>query len=441
MSEKYSTSKKPLRDKDPPTATRGYVVLLLESEVLDRGSTAVHLRTSGFDVIETTDAEEARRVLDSARVDVVFMDLAMPDQRTALAVLRWLRESHPAIKLIVTSTQEADMAGLDGYGMFLSKPYRAADFDYCLHKAFGTARTPANETSGAMTADPGKNANPEPGGAPGIVRPNRPGAPDHANCEDGESLAALSRRLAERAARNRAVDPAAAKAARRAALKAYDRARRQRLALGFAVAAIACSGIAYFVPTGGSRPVVSLPSAAALPESIALLSMAAATPTSAPPVPASFSSVPLSPSPTADVADTPAFVPAAASVTSLADGQLSPLESTPNQTPLGREEAREIQARLRSFGFNPGPVDGVPGGMTEGAITRYQRNRGLLQTGKVDREFLERLRQDPAPKLVRRAAGPYARPTTLAPPRSSNPFESVRAAGDHLGQWLDSRLR
>jgi peptidoglycan hydrolase-like protein with peptidoglycan-binding domain len=108
---------------------------------------------------------------------------------------------------------------------------------------------------------------------------------------------------------------------------------------------------------------------------------------------------------------------------------------------LGREEAKEIQARLRSFGFNPGPVDGVPGGLTEGAITRYQQNRGLFQTGKVDRELLERLRQDPAPKIVRRPAGPYYRPAPSPPPRSSNPFASIRAAGDRLGQWLDSRLR
>ena len=220
----------------------------------------------------------------------------------------------------------------------------------------------------------------------------------------------------------------------------YDRARRQRLALGVTVAVIACSGIAYFVPMG-SRPIASLPSATALPESMALLSRAAATPTFAPPDPASFSSVPSLPPPAADIADTPAVVPAAASVTPLADSQLSPLEPTPNQTLLGREEAKEIQARLRSFGFNPGPVDGVPGALTEGAITRYQQNRGLFQTGKVDRELLERLRQDPAPKIVRRAAGPYYRPAPSPPPRSSNPFASIRAAGDRLGQWLDSRLR
>jgi CheY-like chemotaxis protein len=349
-----SACKDHLRAKGPP------VVLLVETQVLERSSKVMYLRTAGVDVIEAADGEEARHILHSGRVDVVLIDLAMPDQTNGLAFLRWLRERHPSIKLVVTSGQEADMTDLDGYGMFLSKPYRLADLDYCLHKAVGAEHLPANETVGAATADPGKNANPEPDGERCTVHPNRSGAPDHADCEDGESLAALSRRLAERAARDRAVDPAAAKAARRAALEAYDRARRQRLALGGTVAVIACSGIAYFVPMG-SRPIASLPSATALPESMALLSMAAATPTFAPPDPASFSSVPSLPPPAADIADTPAVVPAAASVTPLADSQLSPLEPTPNQTLLGREEAKEIQARLRSFGFNPGPVDGVPG--------------------------------------------------------------------------------
>jgi peptidoglycan hydrolase-like protein with peptidoglycan-binding domain len=102
---------------------------------------------------------------------------------------------------------------------------------------------------------------------------------------------------------------------------------------------------------------------------------------------------------------------------------------------------REVQARLRSFGFNPGPVDGSPGALTDSAVMRYQQNRGQLQTGKVDRELLEQLRQDPAPMVVRRGTGPYARPTSSRGPQRSDPFAPVRAAGDRLGQWLDSRLR
>ena len=227
---------------------------------------------------------------------------------------------------------------------------------------------------------------------------------------------------------------------------AYDRTRtrRQRLVLGFAVGAIACSAVAYLVPT--IRLAVPLspstaPSTAALAEPVALLSMAAATPTPAPPEPASPSSVPSAPSSATDVAYTPAVVPASAQTAPAADGQQALVESAPNQSPLRRDEMREVQARLRSFGFNPGPVDGAPGAMTDGAVMRYQQNRGQPQTGKVDRELLEQLRQDPAPTVVQHATGPYARPTSSRGPQRSDPFAPVRAAGDRLGQWLDSRLR
>jgi len=202
----------------------------------------------------------------------------MPGQTNGLALLRWLRERHPAIKAIVTSDTETDMAGLDGYGIFLSKPYRPVDLDYCLQKVLATATIPANKTGGTMTADPSTKTSPKPGKAqPGSASPNGPPAPGKADRRDDEisdpSMAALQRRLGEWAARQRAVDPAAAKAARRAALEAYDRARarRQRLALAFAVAAIASSGIVYLFPTVGSEAVPLSPSAAALPEPAPLL--------------------------------------------------------------------------------------------------------------------------------------------------------------------------
>jgi hypothetical protein len=423
----------------------------VENEVLERVPKAMHLRTAGFDVIEAADGEEARRVLDSVPVNAVFADLAMPDQTNGLAFLRWLRKHHPAIKTIVTSGTETDMP-LEGYGIFLSKPYRVADLEYCLQKVLATASIPASETGGAMTADPSRKANPAPGKAqPGSVRPNGPPASDEADGRDDDvstpSMAELSRRLAERAARQRAVDPAAAKAAHRAALKAYDRmrARRQRLVLGFAVGAIACSAVAYLVPTVVTGAVLQSPGAAvstaALAEPVTLLPMAAATPTPAPPGPASPSSTPSSSSPATDVAYLPAVVPAAVQAAAAADSHQALFEPAPNQIPLRRDEAREVQARLRSFGFNPGPVDGAPGAMTEDAIMRYQQSRGQPRSGMVDRELLEQLRQDPAPQIVQRPAGPYARPTPSPGPRRSDPFAPVRAAGDRLGQWLDSRAR
>ncbi|MEA2845436.1 MAG: putative peptidoglycan binding domain, partial [Rhodospirillaceae bacterium] len=313
-----------------------------------------------------------------------------------------------------------NLAALDGYGTFLSKPYRLVDLDYCLQKALATASIPDNETGGARTANPGTKTNPAPGKAqPGNARPNRPPAPGKADGRADEisdqSMAELARRLAERAARQRAVDPSAAKAAHRAALQAYDRARarRLRLVLGVAVGAVVGSGIAYLVPTVGSPPVPPSPStAAARPEPASPIKMAAAASVPAPPELFSSSPALSSPSPAASVAYTPVVVPGAAQVAPTADSQpapaplelaasspppaslasggpfagaepapatgsqRAPVEPPMDQTPLRRDEMREVQARLRSFGFDPGSVDGVPGAMTESAVMHYQRNRG-----------------------------------------------------------------
>jgi CheY-like chemotaxis protein len=473
MSEKPFTSKKPLPAAGP-VATTAYVVLVVGGEPLERVSTATHLRKSGFDVIEAADGDEARRVLDSVYVNVVFADLAMPGRTNGLALLRWLRERRPAIKAILTSGTETDVAAVDGYGIFLSKPYRLVDLDYCLRKVLATASIPANETGGTMTADPSTKTSPKPGkGQPGSANPNRPPGPNKPHGHDEipkQSMAELSRRLAERATRQRAVDPAAA-AARRAALQAYDRvrARRLRLVMGFAVGAVVGSGIAYLVPTVSSRAVPPSPSAAARPDAASPLSMAAAAPAPAPPslaytpavVPAAMQAALAAdsqPVPAPPESAAPSPLPPPASLASAGPlpavetepvpatgSQQAPVEPLPNQTPLRRDDAREVQARLRSFGFNPGRVDGVPGTMTEGAVMHYQQNRGQPQTGKIDRELLEQLRQDPAPQVARQVAKPAARPVARAPASPgawrSDPFEPVRAAGNSLGQWLDSRVR
>jgi hypothetical protein len=298
-----------------------------------------------------------------------------------------------------------------------------------------------------MTADRTKTDPESSRAQPGGADPNGPPAPDVADGRNDDvsqpSMAELSRRLGERAARQRAVDPAAAKAARRAALEAYDQDQERRLIVGLsvAVAAVIGVGIVYLFPTVGSGPAPPSPSAEARPEPASPLERTVAAAASAPLDSASPSPAPSSPSPAASVADTPAIVPAAAQAAPAADSQPAPVEPALNQTALRRDEMREVQARLRSFGFNPGPVDGVPGLMTEDAVQHYQRHRGQRQTGTVDRELLEQLRQDPAPQVAQPAARPDARATRSPGPRRSDPFEPVRAAGSRLGRWLDSLTR
>lgn len=270
--------------------------------------------------------------------------------------------------------------------------------------------------------------------------PSRPPAADTAlrghNDLFKESVAELSRRAAERLAQQ-ATDPAAAAQARRAALQAYDRARarRLRLALGLGVAAIVGSGIAGLVATVGLPPAPPSASAAALAERLAPVEMASAT--VSPPSQATADLSASVPSPAVEPETAPAAV--------AADDRAAPVEAPP----LQRDEVREVQARLRSLGFNPGPLDGIAGRTTMGAVMHYQQQRSLPQTGNIDGDLLVQLREDPNPQLAQaapqqvaqRAPRPDARASRSRGARSADPFEPVKEAGNRFGRWLDSLAR
>jgi peptidoglycan hydrolase-like protein with peptidoglycan-binding domain len=69
---------------------------------------------------------------------------------------------------------------------------------------------------------------------------------------------------------------------------------------------------------------------------------------------------------------------------------------------LGRNEILELQTRLKAFGLNPGPLDGVAGPQTAAAVRRYEESRGRSPTGFVDRDLLIRLQQEPPSRTTRR---------------------------------------
>lgn len=114
------------------------VVLVVEDEVLVRASAANHLRRLGYEVLEAIDADEALRLLHKVDVDVVFADIAMSGSIDGLGLIRWLRRTKPHIKTIVTSAGQQPSAG---FGMFLSKPYRLIDVDFCIAKVLPALQT------------------------------------------------------------------------------------------------------------------------------------------------------------------------------------------------------------------------------------------------------------------------------------------------------------
>ena len=83
---------------------RAPVLLVVEDEVLIRISVCDFLRNAGFTVIEAGSAREALAVL-KARADValVVTDIRMSGAMEGLELIREIRKSYPAMKVITAS--------------------------------------------------------------------------------------------------------------------------------------------------------------------------------------------------------------------------------------------------------------------------------------------------------------------------------------------------
>jgi hypothetical protein len=244
-----------------------------------------------------------------------------------------------------------------------------------------------------------------------------------------KSLASLSQRLGERSTGQASPEARAAAEKRRAALLAYDLARTRRL---------------LFWVAGGAGVTIAT---ACVTWMIVLIATPSVSPTSVAQTP-----VPQVPIEQASVQDTPATLPprdaaieAAAGVTSMAaaaalpDKEAMSAPTTSQPAALPRAEVREIQTRLQSFGFDPGPIDGAAGRKTQEAAARYRQSRGAADSGALDGQLLDQLRRDPAPPLPPPPTQVAQGRAPPAPARPSNPLlSSVRTASDRLSQWLNS---
>ena len=80
---------------------------------------------------------------------------------------------------------------------------------------------------------------------------------------------------------------------------------------------------------------------------------------------------------------------------------------------------REIQFMLLRLGMDPGPIDGIPGPQTIGAVHKFQAKSGLpiselINNGKISSVFVARLRDD-ASRAILGERKPEVSPT-VAPP-------------------------
>ncbi|MGH7774673.1 MAG: peptidoglycan-binding domain-containing protein [Candidatus Binatia bacterium] len=58
-----------------------------------------------------------------------------------------------------------------------------------------------------------------------------------------------------------------------------------------------------------------------------------------------------------------------------------------NKNP-SKQKIRLVQERLKTFGFDPGPIDGALGPKTRSALLKYQASHGLSNSGTLDEKTL-----------------------------------------------------
>jgi peptidoglycan hydrolase-like protein with peptidoglycan-binding domain len=98
--------------------------------------------------------------------------------------------------------------------------------------------------------------------------------------------------------------------------------------------------------------------------------------------------------------------------------------------PATRQLVREIQLMLLRLGIDPGPLDGMPLRLTNGAIRRFAEKNGLpvieLQPGgKVPAEFLGRLRGQAGSPVLGATGKPETEPPGSALPTGKGPAPAV----------------
>ena len=123
----------------------------------------------------------------------------------------------------------------------------------------------------------------------------------------------------------------------------------------------------------------------------------AQAPTPVAPTPVASAPQATAPQATAPLAPTPPVPtpPVAPSVSAPEVIKPSPPSApTGGARPLSNDEVRETQAWLKAFGFDPGPLDGLPGSRTMAAVKRYQATRQAEETGLLSRSLLRQVRKD-----------------------------------------------
>ena len=113
-------------------------VLLVDDEEAFVQTTAKRLTLRRFDVRTATRAEKAFATLDNNRIDVVVLDVRMPDL-DGIEATKTIKASHPLVEVILLTGHASMEASLEGMKMgafdYLLKPLNIDELVYKIEDA------------------------------------------------------------------------------------------------------------------------------------------------------------------------------------------------------------------------------------------------------------------------------------------------------------------
>lgn len=121
-------------------------ILVVEDEVLLRADLGDALRDAGYKVVEASNADAARDMIESPmRMHLVCTDIRMPGRMNGLGLARWIKTNRPALPVIVISGEATARHSAPIADAVFTKP---VDYDRLIDR-IGELLAPLRRSSGS----------------------------------------------------------------------------------------------------------------------------------------------------------------------------------------------------------------------------------------------------------------------------------------------------
>ena len=138
--------------------TPGKSILIVEDEAGPRESLRMILKPF-YNILTASDGEQAIRILQAQKVDLVTLDLNMPGMM-GIDVLKEIKRLKPEVEVVIITAlvtlPNAQQAIQHGASDFLSKPFHVSEVITVIKKSFERLESKSKNVDRADSIFPGK---------------------------------------------------------------------------------------------------------------------------------------------------------------------------------------------------------------------------------------------------------------------------------------------